>query len=144
MTGIRPIRAADAPRLTGLLAQLGYPSEAGAVTSRLAGILNSATQQVLVAVPAGESRIDGYIGLERRLTLHEDEHAEITELVVDAGARRSGLGRTLVTAGEQWALRHGLHTIVVRSNVVRPESHLFYAGIGYQRATTSHTYRKKV
>lgn len=144
MTGIRPIRAADAPRLTGLLAQLGYPSDAGAVTSRLAGILNSATRQVLVAVPAGESRIDGYIGLERRLTLHEDEHAEITELVVDAAARRSGLGHTLVTAGEQWALQRGLHTIVVRSNVLRPESHLFYAGIGYQQATTSHTYRKKV
>jgi GNAT superfamily N-acetyltransferase len=114
------------------------------VTSRLAGLLKSATQEVLVAVPADDSRIDGYIGVERRLTLEYDERVEITGLVVDSVARRSGLGRTLVNAAEQWALQHGLHTIVVRSNVVRPESHPFYEGIGYQRTTTSHTYRKEV
>ncbi|WP_020667647.1 GNAT family N-acetyltransferase [Amycolatopsis nigrescens] len=144
MPEIRPVRAADAPRLTGLLAQLGYPSELDAVTSRLAGVLNSATQQVLVSVSADGSRIDGYLGVERRFLLEEDERVEITGLVVDSAARRSGLGRTLVQAGEQWAVQQGLHTVVVRSNVVRPESHAFYAGIGYQRTTTSHTYRKEV
>jgi GNAT superfamily N-acetyltransferase len=141
---IRPILATDAPRLSGLLAQLGYPSELEAVASRLEGILNSPTQQVLVAVPADDSRIDGYIGVERRVLLQEDERAEITGLVVDSAARRSGLGRTLVNAAEQWALQHGLHTVVVRSNVARPESHPFYEGIGYQRTKTSHTYRKGV
>jgi GNAT superfamily N-acetyltransferase len=144
MTEIRPIRAADAPRLTGLLAQLGYASELDAVTSRLAGILNSATQQVLVAVSVDGFRIDGYIGVERRLVLEEDERVEITGLVVDSAARRSGLGRALVNAAEQWALQHDLHTVVVRSSVVRPESHPFYEGIGYQRTKTSHTYRKGV
>lgn len=141
---IRPVRAADAPRLTGLLAQLGYPSDLDAVTSRLAGIMNSATQQVLVAGPADDSRIDGYIRVERRLGLEQDELVEITGLVVDSAARRSGVGRTLVNAAEQWALQQGLHTVVVRSNVVRPESHPFYEGIGYERKKTSHTYRKEV
>jgi GNAT superfamily N-acetyltransferase len=144
MTEIRPARAADALRLAGQLAQLGYPSELDAVTSRLAGILESATQQILVAAPPDDSRIDGYIGLERRLTLHQDEHVEITGLVVDTAGRRSGLGRALVTAGEQWAVPHGLHTMVVRSNVMRPESHPFYEGIGYQRTSTSHVYHKQV
>jgi GNAT superfamily N-acetyltransferase len=144
MTQVRPARAADAPRLTGLLAQLGYPSELVAVTNRLAGILSSATQQILVAVPADDSRIDGYIGVERRLALVEDERVEITGLVVDSAARRSGIGRTLVNAAEQWALQHGLHTVVVRSNVVRPESHPFYKEIGYQWTKTSHTYRREV
>ena len=106
MTVIRPARAADALRLAGQLAQLGYQSELDAVTSRLAGILKSATQQILVAALPDDSRIDGYIGLERRLTLHQDEHVEITNLVVDAAARRSGLGRALVTVGEQWAAEH--------------------------------------
>ena len=97
MTEIRPARAADALRLAGQLAQLGYPSELDAVTSRLAGVLKSATQQILVAAPPDDSRIDGYISLERRLTLHQDEHVEITDLVIDAAARRSGLGRALIT-----------------------------------------------
>jgi ribosomal protein S18 acetylase RimI-like enzyme len=144
MTEIRPARAADALRLAGQLAQLGYPSELDSVTRRLAGILKSAAQQILVAAPPDHSRIDGYIGLERRLTLHQDEHVEITDLVVHAATRRSGLGRALVAAGEQWAAQHGLHTMVVRSNVARPESHLFYERIGYQRTATSHLYRKQV
>jgi GNAT superfamily N-acetyltransferase len=112
------------------------------VAGRLARILDSDTQQVLVA--ADGSRIDGYIGVERRLALQDDERVEITGLVVDSAARRSGIGRLLVGAAERWALQHGLHTVVVRSNVVRPESHPFYEGIGYQRTKTSHTYRKEV
>jgi GNAT superfamily N-acetyltransferase len=141
---IRPVCAADAPRLTGLLDQLGYSSELDAVTSRLARILRSATQHILVAAPADDSRLDGYISVERRLGLHQDELVEITGLVVDAAARRSGVGRTLVNAAEQWALQQDLQTVVVRSNVVRPESHSFYQGIGYQRKKTSHTYRKEL
>lgn len=144
MIKIRPIRAADAPCLTRLLAQLGYPSDVEEVARRLASILNSATQQVLVAVPADDSRLDGYIGVERRLTLVEGERLEVTGLVVDSAARRAGIGRTLVNAAEQWALQHGLHTVVVRSHVMRPESHPFYEGIGYQLSKTSHTYRKEV
>jgi hypothetical protein len=42
------------------------------------------------------------------------------------------------------AVTNGLHTMVVRSNVVRPESHLFYEGIEYQRMATSHVYHKQV
>jgi GNAT superfamily N-acetyltransferase len=140
---IRPVRAADAPRITGLLAELGYPGELGAVTRRLAVILRSDTQRVLVA--AGGSRIDGYVSAERRPALpHQEELLEITGLVVDAAARRSGVGRALVEAAEQWAAQQGLRTIVVRSNVVRPESHPFYEGIGYRRKSTSHTYRKEL
>jgi len=143
MTEVRPVRATDAPRLTELLTELGYPSEPDAVTGRLARILSSTTKRVLVAVPAGGG-IDGFIGLERCLALHVDERVEITSLVVDPVARRSGVGRALVDAAEEWASQHGLHSVVVRSNVVRAESHPFYEGIGYQRTGTSHTYRKEV
>src|SRR5256885_3667432 len=103
MTEIRPAQAADAPRLTELLAQLGYPGEPGAVTGRLAAMLDSATRQVLVA----GSRIDGFVAVERRLALHVDERAEITGLVVDVAAPPSGVGRALVPAAQQWAAPHG-------------------------------------
>ncbi len=144
MTTIRPIRANDAPFLAGLLAQLGYPSELDVVVSRLASLLNSPTQQVLVAVPADDSRIDGYVGVERRLTLVEGERVEITGLVVDSSARRSGVGRALMRAAEQWAVQRGVAIVVVRSNVMRPESHPFYEALGYQRMKTSHTYHKEL
>ena len=144
MTEIRPAQTADAPQLTGLLTQLGYPADVDAVANRLARLLNSPAHQILVATPTSGSRIDGYIGIERRLTLVEDERAEITGLVVDSAARRSGLGRALVRAAEAWAVLHGLHTVVVRSNVTRSESHPFYEELGYWRTKTSHTYRKEI
>ena len=144
MTEIRPIAAADAPHLTELLAQLGYPGGLDAVTNRLAVVLNSATQQILVAVSADNSRIDGYIGVERRQALEYDERLEIIALVVDSTARRSGVGRALVSAAEQWGLQRGLHIVIVRSNAARIESHPFYAGIGYERTKTSHMYRKEI
>lgn len=141
---VRPVRTTDVPRLTGLLVELGYPSEPEAVTRRLAGILETAAKRILVAVPDDDSRIDGYICVERRSLLEQDELVEITGLVVDSAARRSGVGRTLVNAAEEWASQQGLHTIVVRSNVERLESHPFYEGIGYQRKKTSHIYRKEL
>ncbi|MFC7405229.1 GNAT family N-acetyltransferase [Georgenia alba] len=144
MIQIRPIRATDARQVTGLLAQLGYPTEFDEVTSRLSGILGSPWQHVLVAVAADGSRLDGYVSVERRLSLSGGERVEITDLVVDSQVRRSGLGRALVAAAERWALQEGLHTVLVRSNVARGESHPFYAGIGYQRTKTSHTYRKEI
>lgn len=52
--------------------------------------------------------------------------------------------RVLVDAAEQWASQRGLHLVVVRSNVMRSESHPFYEKIGYQRTATSHLYRKNV
>jgi hypothetical protein len=68
------VGADDAPQLIGLLSPLGYPSEPDAVTTRLASVLSSPTRQVLITVD--DSRIDGYwiegfIGLERRMTLHQ-------------------------------------------------------------------------
>lgn len=142
---IRPARAADAPHLTTLVTQLGYPGDPGAVAVRLAAILDSAGRRVLVATPPDGSRIDGFIGVERRpALLHQGERAEITELVVGAAARRTGVGRALVRAAEQWAAELGLSTVVVRSNVVRPESHPFYERAGYRRTSTSHRYVREI
>ncbi|MEQ0562320.1 GNAT family N-acetyltransferase [Amycolatopsis sp. NEAU-NG30] len=142
MTTVRPARATDVPRLTVLLAQLGYPSEPDAVAARLVSVVDGATRAVLVAVNG--SRVDGFVTVERRLVLHDDALGEITGLVVDTAARRSGVGRVLVAAAEAWLARRGLRTVVVRSDVTRPESHRFYQDIGFRRTKTSHTYRKEI
>ena len=54
MTEIRPARAAGALRLAGQLAQLGYPGEPDAVTSRLAGI----AAYVPLPLRGGEQRLN--------------------------------------------------------------------------------------
>ena len=67
---------------------------------------------------------------------------EIIGLVVDAATRRVGIGRTLVTLIERWALERGYSILLVRSNVVRQESHPFYDQLGYERVKTQHSYKK--
>ena len=51
-------------------------------------------------------------------------------------------GGALVAEVERWAAGRGLAEVSVRSNVVREESHPFYARLGYVRAKTQHVYRK--
>ncbi|WP_156365173.1 hypothetical protein [Sciscionella sediminilitoris] len=63
----------------------------GAVANRLAELLESTNQQLFAAVPDDDSRIDGYLSVERRLLLAEGEYAEITGLVIDSAARRSSM-----------------------------------------------------
>jgi GNAT superfamily N-acetyltransferase len=65
-------------------------------------------------------------------------------LVIDAGARRQGLGRELVEVAERWAASRGLPSLTVRSNAARELSHPFYLALGYTRDKTQHVYSKKL
>ena len=138
---IRGAALADAAEIARLSAQLGYPAEVAVFADRLERILPLPTHAVLVC--EGESgRLAGFIGLEQRLTLEAGDKAEVVGLVVDAGARRGGIGRALVAAAEDWARSRGLHELFLRSNIVRPEAHAFYPALGFERSKTQHVYRK--
>ncbi len=67
---------------------------------------------------------------------------ELQALVVSPHHRRHGAGRALVAAVEAWSLQRGVTTMIVRSNIVRTESHAFYPGLGYARTKTQHVYSK--
>jgi GNAT superfamily N-acetyltransferase len=84
----------------------------------------------------------GWIGVERRSTLETGEKAEIVGLVIDARARRTGVGRALAEAAEDWARRQGFDALMVRSNAARIESHPFYLKHGYQLRKTQQVYLK--
>ena len=62
--------------------------------------------------------------------------------VVDAAARCKGVGRALVEEARVWARRSGFQSVVVRSNVVRPEAHPFYEQLGFRRTKTTHVYTR--
>lgn len=136
---IRPARAGDEAEIARLAGELGYPSTAEEVAARLRAL---ARERSFVAVAAGEAGLLGWVAAEQRVTLDAGERAELTGLVVGAGARGTGVGRALVEAAERWALGRGIALMTVRSNVLRPESHPFYARLGYARTKTQHYYRK--
>lgn len=143
-SAIRVATIADAAEIARLSAQLGYPAPVETFAARLRRLLDSRVHAVLVAVSDADRHLAGFIALEQRITLESGERVEIVGLVVDADARRGGVGRSLVTAAEQWAGDHGLGEVFLRSNVVRPEAHPFYEGLGYTRTKTQHAYRKRL
>jgi len=139
---VRPARPDDATEITRLSVELGYPASLAAITANLATLLASA--RYLVSVADQGSRLLGWAVVERRLSLESGERAELTGLVVSASVRRTGIGKALVSAAEQWGSEQGLTSIYVRSNVARQESHPFYLGLGYARKKTQHTYEKRL
>jgi GNAT superfamily N-acetyltransferase len=139
---IRIATVADAAQVARLSAQLGYPGAVDVFAARLQRLLSSSIHTVLVAVDNGH--LAGFIALEQRITLELGERVEIVGLVVAADARRGGIGRSLVAAAERWTRERGLDAVFLRSNVVRPEAHPFYEGLGYARTKTQHAYLKRL
>ncbi len=137
---LRPAALADAAEIARLSTELGYPVCADDMAPRLEIMLADPNRHVIAAATQGG--LLGWIGLERRLSLEGGEQAEIVGLVVDARARRLGVGAALTGAAEQWARGFGYHQLFVRSNAARVESHPFYEKHGYRRRKTQHVYSK--
>jgi GNAT superfamily N-acetyltransferase len=117
---LRTARLADAAEAARLSTQLGYPADEEEMASRLGIVLSATDHHVFVA--AQGQRLWGWIGIELRTTLESGLKAEIVGLVVDAEARRSGVGKALVDAAEAWVRDQGLQAVMVRSNAARVES----------------------
>src|SRR6267378_2258417 len=137
---IRPPRTADAEQLGALNRQLGYATETQELVSRIDRL--SELQEHFVAVAEVDGTVVGWVQAEHRFSMEAGDKAEIVGLIVGAAARRSGVGRLLVQAAEDWATDRGLRSILVRTNVIRPESHSFYKQIGYTQSKTQHVYAK--
>lgn len=138
---IRNATPADAAEIARLSAQLGYPASVETFDARLRKLLDSPRHAVLVAAGDGD-RLNGFVATEQRISLELGERVEIVALVVDADARRAGVGKALVATAEQWAADIGTPHVFLRSNILRQESHPFYESIGYTRTKTQHAYTK--
>ena len=136
---IRKAAIADAAAIARLSETLGYPVSAAIMAERLARVLDRDEHVVFVV---DTTEVVGWIHAAEQEILEVDRFCEIWGLVVADGQRGKGIGRRLIDAVDQWALGRGLNTILVRSNIVRPESHPFYERVGFARYKTQHAYRK--
>lgn len=134
----RPAARDDAAEIARLSTQLGYPADVATMRERLDVLLEDERQFIHV-IAAGE-RLLGWIAAERRVNLESGDSVEIVGLVVDEAAQRRGIGQQLVAAVLDWARAQGQRRVVVRSNVVREQSHPFYERLGFVRSKTQHVY----
>jgi len=140
---IRPANQADARAGAKLAAELGYACEPGEMRRRISVLLKSSSDLLIVALTASKEPV-GWLQAHAVHVVESGFRVEIMGLIVCAGARRLGVGRELVTRAEEWARSLGAQALVVRSNSIRLESHLFYPKLGYVATKTQQVYRKAI
>jgi ribosomal protein S18 acetylase RimI-like enzyme len=138
---IRRMLPADVAAVAGLTVQLGYPSSEADIKRRYELIKDRWDTRLLVAQHA-EHAVVGWVHVQVTYLLESDPRAEIWGLVVAEGARKTGVGRRLMEAAEEWAVHLGVDVMVVRSNYMRLEAQAFYERLGYTLTKTQNSFRK--
>jgi GNAT superfamily N-acetyltransferase len=137
---VREARLTDADRIAELVAQLGYGATPDEIRSRLEIILNRGDQQVFVADDDG--RAIGWVHGAISDGLDVAPYVRIAGLVVDAGYRRAGVGRMLMTHIEAWSMSRGHAVVRLTSTDARTAAHRFYERIGYTNIKTQYSFAK--
>jgi N-acetylglutamate synthase-like GNAT family acetyltransferase len=128
---IRPATSCDAPQITALLHQLGYPNTEEAVKNRLDMLDAQSDTIILVAANDGRQLI-GCIQIIIANRLAEGRYGEIASLVVAEDERGRGVGRRLVASAADWLTGQNMPRLRVRCNAVREKTHHFYAHLGFR------------
>lgn len=138
---ITPMKSEDAPAVTELTSQLGYPTTVSEIEQRFDRIQSEAGHALLVARTSNGTPC-GWIHLRPELSLETGSKLEVAALVIDEKLRGLGIGAKLMNAGENWAQKNGFRIVHLRSNVIRSDAHRFYERLGYQLKKTSHLFEK--
>lgn len=126
---VREAITEDSNAIARLSGQLGYPSTAEEAYERLSRVIHHPGNCVFVAVN-GE-QVVGWIHGLLAVRIESAEFAEIVGLVVDEDARGKHIGKELVSAVIDWARKHSVLSLRVRSNTKRHAAHEFYRHIGF-------------
>ena len=136
---IRKAKKSDAIALATLAGELGYPTTAPEMKSRLDKLFSTSDHGIFVAELGS---IVGWIHVTLTQSLQSDTFADIRGLVVAEGHRDSGIGTQLVAIAEKWAQRKGCQRIRVRTNIVRGKAMVFYKRHGFQFRKTQDVFDK--
>ena len=109
---IRIARFSDALETARLSTTLGYPVNTKDLSLRLEALLPLPSHLVLVKESMDGKSLVGWLAAEQRVSLESGTRSEIVGLVVDKASRRSGVGRSLIGAFEQWVAGQGGGTLV--------------------------------
>jgi GNAT superfamily N-acetyltransferase len=145
---VRPAVPQDAPAVTTLLSDLGYPRPVEVVEERLRRLSSSPDGLAAAAVVGGEHLAGVLTGhLVPLLAEAEPALLRMTALSVAPDQTRRGLGRRLVEFAEYFAQLHGCLLVEVSSGrrAERDAAHRFYPALGFEDSgETSIRYWKRL
>jgi GNAT superfamily N-acetyltransferase len=127
---IRDARAADAEAIATLLDQLGYETDAAAVSPRLERLVIVGDRVVVAEL---EDEVVGLAHLHASPTIeHERPAAKIGALVVHESHRGQGIGRALVETMETEARARRCVLLFLTTAAQREDAHAFYRRVGLE------------
>jgi N-acetylglutamate synthase-like GNAT family acetyltransferase len=130
---VRLARLDDAPALVSLLAELGYPTDAGTLERRLAALVADPAVTLLVAERDG--RVVGLASMHVMPLIERAPLGRLSAIVVAADERRAGIGRALVERVESEARARGCERLELTSAERRADAHAFYRDLGFEPAS---------
>jgi GNAT superfamily N-acetyltransferase len=137
---LRPAAAADAEAIAALFTDEGYPAGPSDIVARLQRFA-SLHSQVIVAEHDGA--LLGFMAIHAMPRFeHDDRIIRILALVVDAGARERGVGRTLMAEAERVGRELGAAFCEVTAGHHRPEARHLYESLGYDASVTAYLRKK--
>jgi GNAT superfamily N-acetyltransferase len=138
---LRAATAADAEVIASLFTDEGYPAGPSDIVARLERF-GTAGSRVIVAEHDGA--VLGFIAIHAVPRFeHDDRLLRIVALVVDAGARERGVGRTLIAEAERVGRDLGAAFVEITAGHHRPEARRLYEALGFD-ATVAAYLRKRL
>jgi GNAT superfamily N-acetyltransferase len=137
---LRPAEPADAEAIATLFTDEGYPAGPSDIVVRLERF---GTSQARVIVAEHDGALLGFVAVHALPRFeHDDWIVRILALVVDAGARERGVGRSLMAEAERFGREIGAGFIELTAGHHRPEARQLYESLGYDASVTAYLRKK--
>jgi ribosomal protein S18 acetylase RimI-like enzyme len=130
----------DADTIASLFTDEGYPAGPSDIVERLERFASPYSR---VVVAEHEEALIGFIAVHAMPRFeHDDRILRILALVVDAGARERGVGRTLMAEAERIGVELGAAFVEITAGHHRPEARHLYEQLGYDASVTAYLRKK--
>jgi ribosomal protein S18 acetylase RimI-like enzyme len=137
---LRPAAPADADAIASLFTDEGYPAGPSDILARLERF---ASPHSRVVVAEHDGTMLGFIAVHALPRFeHDDRILRILALVVDAGARERGVGRTLMAEAERIGAELGVAFVEITAGHHRPEARHLYESLGYDASVAAYLRKK--
>ena len=112
--------------------ELGYDVNLDIVKKQIRRLTNDNKHNIIIGFENEQTRkIIGFVHAELYESLYMDTGLNILGLAVDSNFQGQGIGKKLMSAIEDYALKNNISYIRLNSNVRRIDAHKFYESIGY-------------
>lgn len=134
---IQPAELPDVSDISELCDHFGFPATEAALRNRI-NLIKTYPSQILLVAKDETGKVVGWVHAYEAPSLLSDATVEIGGLVVNQDMRQHGIGKALMTAVEEWALKRGFTEVLLATRIDREDARAFYQAIGYRFVHTTH------